>query len=131
MQRRFIPLIALGLSACYSGGGYTRAEVIYAEPVDYVYVMPVDRVVYVSRDVLVSHGYTVYRVETSGPNRVIWARRAGGDEVVRIFVTPHQQRVQLRGVLEVRSDNGKHKGWQRRGPPQRVMADIDGRLRRR
>ena len=129
MQRTFIPLIALGLAACASGR-YTSAEVVYAEPVDYVYVMPVDRVVYVSRDVLVSHGYTVYRVERSGPNRVLWARTSNGNEMVRIFVSPNAQRVQVRGVREVR-DNGKHKGWQRRGSPQRVLTAIDVRLRAR
>ena len=124
----FIPLALLAGSACETGGGYTRAEVVYVEPVDYWYAMPLDRVVYVSREVLVTHGYVVYRVQRSGPNRIIWARRSGGDEVVRIFVTARDQRVAVRGVRETR-DRGKHKGWERHGPPQRVLADIDVRLR--
>src|SRR5438876_10759667 len=77
-MRRLVPVLALSLAAC-GPGVYTRAEVVYAEPVQYVYVAPAERVVVVTREVLVRRGYVVYRVEQAGPNRVIWARR-GDDE---------------------------------------------------
>lgn len=124
--------IALGAAGCASGG-YTRAEVVYAEPADHVYVVPVDRVVVVTREVLVSRGWVVYRVERRGPDRVIWARR-GNDDVVRILATPNRDRVAVRGLWEVRErgDRGKHRGWVRRGPPPNdVFAEIDVRLRSR
>jgi hypothetical protein len=123
---------ALSLTGC--AGGFTSATVVYGEPAEYVYVVPVDRVVVVTRDVLVTRGWVVYRVERSGPNRIIWARR-GDDEIVRIFATPQGQRVVVRGLWEVREreghDRGKHKGWQKRGPPRDIIADIDVRLRAR
>src|SRR5690242_12985365 len=77
-MRRYFPTIALVLAAC-GPGVYTRAEVVYAEPAQYVYVEPVDHVVVVSREVLVSRGYQVYRVEDDGPTRVIWATRRRRD----------------------------------------------------
>jgi hypothetical protein len=58
--------------------------VVYGEPPEYEYVVPVDRGVVVTRDVLVSRGYVVYRVEPDGPNRVTWARR-GDEDVVRVL----------------------------------------------
>ncbi len=119
-----VPVLAL--SAC-GPGVYTRAEVVYAEPAPYVYVVPVDRVVVVTREVLVRRGYAVYRVETHGPNRIVWARR-GNDEVVRVFMTPDGERVLVRGLTEAR-DRGKHKGWTRKGHAEEVIADIDVRLR--
>jgi hypothetical protein len=125
---------ALSLAGC--AGGFTSATVVYGEPAEYAYVVPVDRVVVVTRDVLVTRGWVVYRVERSGPNRIIWARR-GDDEVVRIFATPQGERVVVRGLREVRErgagghDRGKHRGWQKRGPPQEIIADIDVRLRAR
>ncbi|HEY3280456.1 MAG TPA: hypothetical protein VGJ83_08070 [Gemmatimonadales bacterium] len=121
---------ALSLAGC--AGGFTSATVVYGEPAEYVYVVPVDRVVVVTREVLVSRGWVVYRVERSGPNRIIWARR-GNDEIVRIFATPQGQRVVVRGLWEARErhDRGKHKGWQKRGPPREIIADIDVRLRAR
>ena len=129
MRRLLLMLVMPGLAACATGG-YTRAEIIYAEPAEYVYVVPVNRVVLVSREVLVTHGYTVYRVERSGAGRVIWARRPGRhQELVRIFVTPRGKRVAVRGLVEAR-DRGKHNGWQRRGPPKGVLGDISRRLRR-
>src|SRR5438034_6884100 len=97
-MRRLVPVLALSLAAC-GPGVYTRAEVVYAEPVQYVYVAPAERVVVVTREVLVRRGYVVYRVEQAGPNRVIWARR-GDDEVVRVFVNPDGQRVTVRGLTE-------------------------------
>jgi hypothetical protein len=138
-MQRLIPslsLLALAIAAC-GPGVYTRAEVVYGEPAPYAYVVPVDRVVIVTRDVLVGRGYVVYRVESDGPNRVIWARR-GDDEVVRVFATPDGQRVALRGIREVRDrgdrgeheDHGKHKGWYRKGNAEDVMGDVDARLRR-
>src|SRR5438034_1290416 len=91
-MRRLLPLpLLLAATACLSGGGYMSAEVVYAEPPVAVYEVPVDRVVVVSREVLVSRGYVVYHVARRGPNRVIWARR-GDDEVVRLFVTPQGDR---------------------------------------
>ena len=144
MQRKLIFLAAtLGVAGC--APGYTRAEVVYAEPAEYVYEVPVDRVVVVTRDVLVTRGWTVYRVERSGPNRVIWARRGDGD-VVRIFANPQGQRVVVRGLWEQRErrrhgdddhdenddhDRGHHKGWRNRGQPRDIIGDIDVRLRAR
>ena len=119
-------LAGLGLAAC-APYGYTRAEIIYGEPTEYVYVTPVERVVVVTREVLVSRGWEVYRVEERGPNRIIWARR-GEDEVVRVFATPTGERVAVRTVAEQR-DRGRHRGWERREPPREVVGDIDGRLR--
>jgi len=110
-----------------------------------VYVVPVERVVYVTRDVLVSRGWVVYRVERSGRDRIIWARR-GDDRMVRILVTPTGKRVVLRGWSEVREreynyrgrydkhgrhgKHGRYKRWERRGPPHEIMTQIDVRLRR-
>ena len=126
--------LAATLSLAGCAGGYTSASFVYAEPAEYVYVVPVDRVVVVTREVLVTRGYVVYRVERSGPNRIIWARR-GNDEVVRIFASPQGggQRVAVRGLLEVRErhDRGKHKGWSKKGQPRDIIADIDVRLRTR
>lgn len=128
-------LVAVGWTAGACAPGYTRAEIVYAEPAEHVYVVPVDRVVVVSREVLVQRGWVVYRVEERGPDRIIWARR-GDDEVVRIFATHQGDRVVLRGLNEARErggnrdhDRGKHKGWVRRGNADDVIADIDGRLR--
>ena len=133
-MKNTLPLLlvagALSLAGC--APGYTSAGVVYAEPAEYVYVVPVDRVVVVTREVLVNRGWVVYRVQRSGPNRIIWARR-GDDEVVRIFATPQGQQVAVRGVWEVRErhDRGKHKGWEKRGAPREIFADIDVRLRGR
>jgi len=118
-----MPLLAA--AACVPG--YTRAEIVYAEPAEYVYVAPPERVVVVTREVLVQRGWVVYRVQQSGPNRVIWARR-GPDEIVRIFVTPQGDRVAVRGLWEAR-DRGRHRGWERRGPPREVIEGIEGRLK--
>src|SRR5438094_7223697 len=133
MKRQLLVLAAtLSLAGCAAGGGYASAEYVYAEPVEYEYVVPVDRVVVVTRDVLVTRGWTVYRVQRSGPNRIIWARR-GDDQVVRIFATPRGQQVGVRGLWEVRErhDRGKHKGWAKRGAPREIIADIDVRLKGR
>src|SRR6266568_2038866 len=105
-MKRLVSMLALALAAC-GPGIYTRAEIVYAEPPRYVYV--------------------VYRVEEAGPNRIIWARR-GDDEVVRVFVNPEGQRVTIRGLTEVR-DRGKHKGWVRKGRAEPVIAAVDVRLR--
>jgi hypothetical protein len=127
-MKRLLPLLGLAVAAC-GPGVYTSAEVVYAEPAQYEYVVPVDRVVFVTRDVLVRRGYVVYRVEETGPNRIIWARpRDRDDEVVRVFVAPEGQRVMVRGLTEAR-DRGKHKGWVRKGRAEEVMADVDVRLR--
>jgi hypothetical protein len=137
MLRPYYLAATLLLAAC-GPGIYTRAEVVYAEPAQYEYVVPVERVVVVTREVLVERGYTVYRVEEDGPNRIVWARRhRHGDEdededegeVVRVFVTPQGQRVLVRGLTE-RHDRGKHKGWTRHGRAEEVVAAIDVRLRR-
>ena len=125
LMKRLFPWLMV-VAAC-GPGVYTRAEVVYAEPADRVYVVPADRVIVVTREVLVQRGYVVYRVENSGPNRIVWARR-GDDEVVRIFVTPERERVVVRSIREVH-DRGKHKGWVRRDRAEDVVTDIDGRLR--
>ena len=139
MKRHLLSLAGtLSLAGCAMGGGYASAEYVYAEPVEYEYVVPVDRVVVVTRDVLVTRGWTVYRVQRSGPNRIIWARH-GDDQVVRIFATPRGQRVAVRGLLEERErderdehgNRGKHKGWAKRGQPRDIITDIDVRLRAR
>src|SRR5437762_8627781 len=123
---RTIALVSLlATAACVPG--YTRAEVVYAEPASYVYVVPPERVVVVTREVLVSRGYVVYRVQRAGPNRIIWARR-GDDEIVRVFVNPEGERVVVRGLTEAR-DRGRHKGWVRKGRAEDVVADVDVQLR--
>src|SRR2546428_3834063 len=85
LMKRLFPWLMV-VAAC-GPGVYTRAEVVYAEPADRVYVVPADRVIVVTREVLVQRGYVVYRVENSGPNRIVWARR-GHDPTVRVFPTP-------------------------------------------
>jgi len=52
---------------------------------------------------------------------------------VRIFATPQGEQVAVRGLWEVRErhDRGKHKGWEKRGDPRDIIADIDVRLRTR
>ena len=134
MKRHLLVLAGtLSLAGCaMGGGGYASAEYVYAEPVEYAYVVPVDRVVVVTRQVLVTRGWTVYRVQRSGPNRIIWARR-GDDDVVRIFATPRGERVAVCGLWEERErgDRGKHKGWAKRGQPRDIITDIDVRLKAR
>jgi hypothetical protein len=128
----------LAATLCLAGcaGGYTSATLVYGEPAEYEYVVPVDRVVIVTREVLVNRGWVVYRVERSGPNRIIWGRRGDG-EIVRIFATPNRDRVAVRGLWEVREerhdqhDRGRHRGWMKKGPPRDIIADIDVRLRGR
>jgi hypothetical protein len=122
--------VSLGIAGC--APGYTRADVVYAERAEYEYVVPVDRVVVVTQDVLVARGWTVWRVQRAGADRIIWARR-GDDEVIRIFATPHGERVALRGLWEARErdDRGRHLGWTRKGPPRDVITDIDVKLRAR
>ena len=138
-MKRLFALLALAGAAC-APGMYTRAEVVYADPPQYEYVVPVDRVVFVTRDVLVNRGYVVFRVEEDGYNRVIWARR-GEDEVVRVFVNPSGQRVLVRGIREIRArgddeqrdaheDRGRHRGWRRKDRADEVIRDVDVRLRR-
>jgi len=145
-MKQHLPILAatLSLAGC-AGGYYTNADFVYAEPVEYEYVVPVDRVVVVTQEVLVTRGWTVYRVQRSGPNRIIWARR-GEDEIVRIFATPRGDRVAVRGLWEAREhdeegehgdqgehgehrNRGRHKGWAKRGQPRDIITDIDVRLR--
>lgn len=129
MKTMHLALSATLLSAaCLSGGGYASTGAVYSEPVEYAYVVPMERVVVVSQDVLVSQGWAVYRVERSGNSRVLWARR-GPDEVIRVFATPQGNQVVLRSVHEVRvKDRGRHRGWQRRESPRGLIAAIHGRL---
>lgn len=134
MKRHFMLAATLGLAGC--AGGYTRATLAYGEPAENVYVVPVDRVVVVTREVMIQRGWTVYRVERSGRNRVIWGRRGDG-EIVRIFATPDRDRVVVRGLWEVREerrdrhDRSRRRGWTKKGPPRDIIADIDVRLRAR
>ena len=131
MQRcLFFVVAALGVAGC--APGYTSASVVYAEPARYTYEVPVDHVVVVTREVLVNRGWTVYRVEHDGPNRIIWARQ-GDDHIVRIFATPDGQRVVVRGLAEERNrhDHGRHEGWAKRGEPSEIITDIDVKLRAR
>jgi len=131
-MKRHLLILAATLSLAGCAGGYTSAGFVYAEPVEYEYAVPVDHVVVVTREVLVTRGWTVYRVQRSGPNRIIWARR-GDDRIVRIFATPRGERVAVRGLQEERErgDHGRHKGWARRGEPRDIIGDIDVRLRAR
>ena len=131
-MKRHLLILAATLSLAGCAGGYTSAEFVYAEPVEYEYAVPVDHVVVVTREVLVTRGWTVYREQRSGPNRIIWARR-GDDRIVRIFATPRGERVAVRGLQEERErgDHGRHKGWARRGEPRDIIGDIDVRLRAR
>ncbi|HWC75519.1 MAG TPA: hypothetical protein VG454_16450 [Gemmatimonadales bacterium] len=133
MDRSLIFLTAaLGIAGCMPAPAYTSASVVYAEPARYVYVVPVDRVVVVTQEVLVNRGWTVYRVERSGPNRIIWARQ-GDDHVVRIFATPERDRVIVRGLMEERTheNRGRHEGWAKRGEPHEIITDIDVKLKER
>src|SRR5258706_5018829 len=132
-------MLAATLSLAGCAGGFTSATLVYGEPAEYEYVVPVDRVVIVTREVLVNRGWVVYRVERSGPNRIIWGRRGDG-EIVRIFATPNRDRVAVRGLWEVledrrdlddRHDRGRHRGWTKKGPPRDNITDIDVRLRAR
>src|SRR5712692_1722725 len=125
-MRRPYPLLALALAAC-GRVVYTRAAVVYAEPPSYVYVAPIDRVVVVTREVLVTRGYVVYR-EEDGPDRILWARR-GDDEVVRVFATRDGERVVVRGLTEVR-DRGHGRRWVRKAHAEEVITEVDGRMRR-
>ena len=131
-MKRHLLILAATLSLAGCAGGYTSAQFVYAEPVEYEYAVPVDHVVVVTREVLVTRGWTVYRVQRSGPNRIIWARR-GDDRIVRIFATPRGERVAVRGLQEERErgDHGRHKGWAKRGEPRDIIGDIDVRLRAR
>jgi len=122
-------MLAATLAVAACAGGYSSAEFAYVEPVEYAYVVPIDRVVVVSREALVSDGWTVFRVERSGPSRVLWARR-GPDEVLRIYATPRGDHVAVHGVREIREDHGRHRGWVKRGNAHTVLAAIDVRLRR-
>src|SRR3989441_8016237 len=112
LMKRLFPWLMV-VAAC-GPGVYTRAEVVYAEPADRVYVVPADRVIVVTREVLVQRGYVVYRVENSGPNRIVWARR-GGDEVGRVFVDPEREG-RVGRSMRAGHDRGKPRGWGRRGP---------------
>src|SRR5919197_2021110 len=135
MQRNLI-FLAATLAVVGCAPGYTSAEFVYAQPAEYEYVVPVDRVVVVTREVLVTRGWEVYRVQRSGPDRIIWARR-GDNQIVRIFATPRGERVVVRGLWEERArrrhgdkdeddhdedddhgDHGRHRGWVNRGAPR-------------
>jgi len=133
MIRSHISLAVAVLPVAVAGcaPGYTHAEVVYAEPAQYEYVVPTDRVVVVTREVLVQRGYVVYRVEAHGPDRIVWAHRGDDDaDIVRVFVLRNGDRVGVRSLAE-RRDHGKHKGWYKNGKADDVMTDIDGRLRER
>ena len=131
-MKPYLILCAAAMSIAGCASGSAQAEYGYVEPEEYVYVVPMDRVVVVTRDVLVRRGWTVYRVERSGPNRIIWARY-GDEKIVRIYANPQGQRVVVRGLWEQRErgDRGKHKGWTKRGEPRDIIAAIDVRLRPR
>src|SRR5260370_41572653 len=116
MRHIYLPVLAV------AGRGrpiYPRAAVVYAEPPRYVYVAPVDRVFMVTREVLVTRGYVVYREEEDGPNRILWARR-GDDGVVRAFATRDGERVVVRGLTEVR-DRGHGRRWGRTAHAEEVV----------
>jgi hypothetical protein len=142
MQRYIIAAAMLGLGGCALGGGYgyTSAELVYAQPVEYEYDVPVDRVVVVTRDVLVSDGYTVFRVERSGPDRIIWARR-GDNELVRVLADARGGHVAVRGLREERAapargrhehaSRGREDQWVTRGPARDVLDHVNQRLRHR
>jgi hypothetical protein len=129
MRPKLLPILLLGAAACAPGVYYAGADVIYTEPVEYAYIAPLDRVVVVSREVLVNRGYTVFRVEHARGGRMIWARR-GDDDIVQIYAAPSGRHVTLRAVRETRErGNGRHRGWVQQGPPRRIVSAIDTRLR--
>jgi hypothetical protein len=140
MQRYIIAAALLGLGGCALGGGYgyTSAELVYAQPVEYEYDVPVDRVVVVTRDVLVGDGYTVFRVERSGSDRIIWARR-GDNELVRVLADARGGHVAVRGLREQREpqargrnehdSHGHDEHWVKRGPAKDVLDHVNQRLR--
>jgi hypothetical protein len=135
MQARILTLLTLG-AAMACGGSYSNPEpdpdydvtirteddngngdgdaVIRANNVT------IDRVVETTRDVLQEEGWTVFRVNRSGSDRVIEARR-GGDELLRIYATPHEGDVALRGW---RQENGEPKGF-----PSEILQAIELRLK--
>src|SRR2546422_10776796 len=76
-MQRCLPIMvaALGVAGCAPGD--TRAALGYAEPAEYVYVVPVDRVVVGTQEGLVKRGGTGYRVGGAGPERSILAAPGG------------------------------------------------------
>jgi hypothetical protein len=128
---RALPLLSVILlaGACAPSGEYVSTTLVYREPPAFMYEDgDVERVVVVSREVLIERGYTVFRVVRDGPNRVLWARHGNG-EVVRVFVSPTGRRVALRSVRDVRDPNHRH--WVRGEPPNDIVRDIDVRVRAR
>jgi hypothetical protein len=123
-------LVALSVSAC--AGGYGAAEIAYVRPARYAYVLPMDRVVVLTRAALVDDGWTVFRVQRVGRDRILWARH-GPDQRVRIYAHARGDRVYLRGERDERPEggHGRLEGWVRRGDARHLMASVDSQLRSR
>jgi hypothetical protein len=135
MKAKYLPFLALGaLVAC--GGSYSNPEpdptygnegVVVTDNGDdddddavRANSASMDRVVRVAREVLAEEGWTVYRVDRSGTDRVIEARRSG-DERLRIYATPRDGDIALRGWHQEAGDL--------KGSPQEILAAIELRLR--
>jgi hypothetical protein len=126
MKSDILPILALGaLVAC--GGSYSDPE---PEPQPDAQIRvevsdddgddaSLDRAVQAAREVLSEEGWTVFRVDRSGADRVVEARR-GGDELLRIYVTSGE------------NDTVSLRGWrQKDGEPQPMPPDILSEIQER
>jgi hypothetical protein len=130
-----MPLLALGTFLACGGGSYSspapengdgdvdiavRVQDDADEAVVRANNASMDQVVDAAREVLQEEGWTVFRVDRSGTDRVIEARK-GGNELLRIYATPKEGDVALRGW---RQENGEPKGF-----PTDILQAIELRLR--
>jgi hypothetical protein len=132
MKGKFLPSIALGAALACGGGSYSTPTPEYTENGngdgsfnEAVVVVrggtvSMDDVVDVSRSVLTDEGWTVYRVDRSGDDRVIEARR-GSDEMLRIYATPQGGDLSLRGWVQ--------KNGEPQGSPRDILSAIELRLK--